>query len=1467
MSELIAQQLAAAMPSIISQINDGIRNGRNGEGESNDGGASNGEAGRKGCSYKTFTSCKPKDFHGNEGAIGVLRWMEKMESVLDISDCKDDCKVRYAVCSFQGKVLTWWNTQVQARGRDNANKLTWEQLKEMLTKEYCPKNEMQKVESELWNLSMNGAEHATYTNKFHELSRLVPHLVTPESKKVDRYIWGLSSQVRSHVRAKDPATLEDAILLAGTMTDEMVRAGTLTKGNSSEKRKASENFDKNPEKKYNNNSNKKPYHAKNLAATTTQTTNQQLALITPPKGYGGSQPKCNTCSLHHTGQCPICQTCKQKGHLTRFCKTNNNDHKGRAPGNNNAPRACYECGNLDHFRNACPKLNRAGNNQGNRGNQGNQGNPAQGRAFVLNNNEARQDPNVVTGTFLLTNLYASVLFDTGADKCFISPKFESILGVTSTYLPDPYVVELANGKLLTASRIIRDCPLHLNNHLFKINLIPIKLGSFDVVVGMDWLSANQAEIVCHRKIIRIPLPNSETLIIHGERNLKIISCLKARKSLRKKCQAFLAHVLIKEPKEKNIKDIPIVRDHVEVFPEDLPGLPPARQVEFRIDLMPGAAPGAPVLFVKKKDGSFRLCIDYRELNKLTIKNRYPLPRIDDLFDQLQGATYFSKIDLRSGYHQLRIQDEDIPKTAFRTRYGHYEFLIMPFGLTNAPAVFMDLMNRVCKPYLDKFVIVFIDDILIYSQSEDQHKGHLKLILELLAKEKLYAKFSKCEFWLREVHFLGHVINEQGIQVDPSKIEAVKQWKAPETPTEIRQFLGLAGYYRRFIKNFSKIAKPLTNLTQKDIKYIWGPEQEEAFQTLKRMLCNAPILSLPNGTENFMVYCDASHQGLGCVLMQNEKVIAYASRQLKENEKGHTTHDLELGAVVFALKIWRHYLYGTKCTVFTDHKILQHIFDQKELNMRQRRWIELLNDYDCEIKYHPGKANVVADALSRKERIKPLRVQALGITVQTALKHRILQAQREAVERNTLKEELQCGAEREFETKPDEVLYFQGKIWIPNSDELRELIMHEAHKTRYSVHPGADKMYHDLRQCYWWPGMKKDIATYVRKCLTCSRVKAEHQRPSGLLQQPEIPQWKWEQITMDFITKLPRTSRGHDSIWVIVDRLTKSAHFLPIREDFKMDKLAKIYVNEIVSRHGVPISIISDRDSRFTSRFWRSLQKSLGTQLNLSTAYHPQTDGQSERTIQTLEDMLRTCIIDFGGSWDSHLPLIEFSYNNSYHTSIKCAPFEALYGRKCRSPICWTEVGDNQITGPEIIQETTDKIAQIKEKMRASRDRQESYANRRRKPLEFQIGDMVLLKVSPWKGVVRFGKKGKLAPRYVGPFEVVERIGLVAYRLRLPQELNGVHDVFHVSNLKKCLTDDPVIIPLDEVRIDDKLHFIEEPVEILDREVKKLKRSRIPIVKVRWNSRRGPEFTWEREDHMKRKYPQLFTTETATTSTN
>ncbi|GJX17775.1 putative reverse transcriptase domain-containing protein, partial [Tanacetum coccineum] len=462
------------------------------------------------------------------------------------------------------------------------------------------------------------------------------------------------------------------------------------------------------------------------------------------------------------------------------------------------------------------------------------------------------------------------------------------------------------------------------------------------------------------------------------------------------------------------------------------------------------------------------------------KNRYPLPRIDDLFDQLQGSSIYSKIDLRLGYHQLRVREEDIPMTAFRTRYGHYEFQVMPFGLRNALAVFMDLMNRVCKPYLDKFMIVFIDDILMYTKNKQEHEEHLKLILKLLKKEELYAKFSKCEFWIPKVQFLGHVIDSQG----------------------------LVGYYRRFIEGFSKIAKPMTKLTQKKDKFIWGDKQETAFQLLKKKLCSALILALPKGSKYFIAYCDASIKGLGAMLMQREKVIAYASHQLKIHEKNYKTHDLELGAV--------------------------HILNQKELNMRQHRWLELLSDYDCEIRYHPGKANVVADALSRKER-KNIKNEDVG--------GMLLENSKDPKKFRTKK----------LEPRADGTLCFNGRSLFPCYGDLRTVIMHESHKLKYSIHPGSDKMYQDMKKLYWWPNMKDNIATYVSKCLTCAKVKDEHQRPTGLLVQPDIPQWKWDNITIDFVTKLPKLSQGYDTIWVIVDRLTKSAIFLPMREINPVEK--------------------------------------------------------------------------------------------------------------------------------------------------------------------------------------------------------------------------------------------------------------------------------------------------------------------------
>ncbi|GJT97967.1 putative reverse transcriptase domain-containing protein [Tanacetum coccineum] len=761
--------------------------------------------------FAGFIKCNPDTFCSTEVAIELRRWFKKTEMTFGISECAKDKKVKFAAATLRGPALTWWNSKVAILGLDVANQMGWTEMKKLMTAEFCPAEELQRMENKLWNLKVKEYNMVAYTQRFNELALMCPRMVEPESVKIDAYIRGLSDNIKGEVTSSKPTNLNEAVRMAHKLMKQKLQARNerILEGN---KRKW-ENFQSR------NNSGKSNH--KDNSRQSSQNNQKQgnaRAMTTAPnegKVSSGSLLVCERCFTCHVGQCTIkCHKCGKIGHKARYCK-----EKNVATSANAQPIwTCYDCGEQGHTRNRCPKKVKQ-----------EEVGEAHGRAYAIKDAEP-QGPNVVT----------------------------------------------------------------------------------------------------------------------------------AHKYIKRGCHLFLAHVTEKKPKEKRLKDVPVIREFPEVFPDELPGLPPPRQVEFRIDLVPGAAPvarapyrlasskmkelsvqlqellekgfihlssspwGAPVLFVKKKDGSFRMCIDYCELNKLTVKNRYPLPRIDDLFDQVQGSSVYSKIDMRSGYHQLCIKEEDIPITAFRTRYGHFEFQVMPFGLTNAPAVFMDLMNRVCKPYLYKFVIVFIDDILVYSKDKEEHGKHLKIILELLKKERLYAKFSKCDFWLDS-----------------------------------------------------------------------GKEEEEAFQTLKQKLCSAPILVLPKGTKDFMVYYDVSLKGYRAVLMQREKVIAYASQQLKTHEENSTTHDLDLGA---------------------------YILNQKELNMKQRRWIELLSDYDCEIRYHPGKANVVADALSRKEKIKPLRVRALMMTVHNDLPKQILEAQKEAMKKKNVKaEKLGRLIKQIFEFRPDGTL--------------------------------------------------------------------------------------------------------------------------------------------------------------------------------------------------------------------------------------------------------------------------------------------------------------------------------------------------------------------------------------------------------------------------------------------------------------
>ncbi|KAI0530867.1 hypothetical protein KFK09_000415 [Dendrobium nobile] len=589
-----------------------------------------------------------------------------------------------------------------------------------------------------------------------------------------------------------------------------------------------------------------------------------------------------------------------------------------------------------------------------------------------------------------------------------------------------------------------------------------------------------------------------------------------------------------------------------------------------------------------------------------------------------------------------------------------------------------------------------------------------------------------------ISFLGHVVSGEGISADPQKIQAVASWPRPTTVFEIRSFLGMAGYYRKFVKEFSHIATPLTRLTQKLVAFVWTPECEASFQRLKDCLTSAPVLALPSGTKGFQVFSDASLKGLGCVLHQHGK-------------------------------IWRHYLFGVRCEIFTVHKSLKYIFTQKDLNLRQRRWLELIKDDDLTVQYQPSKANVVADALSRKSsgllgiqltsddflicEIERLQLEVISsssldfgvltqLSIQSSLEDRIQEAQKLDSDYSTLISQIESGKKLELRVSDFGTIFCKNRLWIPVFGDLRKEILFESHHSGYTVHPGSGKI-----------------------CEACQLVNAEHQRPGGLLQSLPIPEWKWEEVTMDFSMGFPRSRQGHDAIWVIVDRLTKSAHFLLIRQTNPVDRLAQVYVKEIVRLHGVP-----------------------------------KTDRQSERTIQVLEDLLRLCVLDFGGSWEDHIPLIE-------------------------TPLTLTEVGDRQEMGVTFVDETVKKVNLIKE--------------------------------SPIKGVSRFGRVSKLSPRYVGPFKILERIGKSAYRLLLSDQMSDVHNVFHVFTLRKWISDSGKKVSADEVEIQENLRYKEEPELILAYDVRKLRSKQIPMVKVQWKHRTAREATWEKESDMRKSYPYLF----------
>ncbi|TYK04826.1 pol protein [Cucumis melo var. makuwa] len=1207
---------------------------------------------------RDFKKYNPKTFDRSmDNRTKAQMWLTFIETIFQYMKCPEDQKVQCAVFFLEDRGTAWWETAERMLGGD-VSKITWEQFKENFYAKFFSANVKHTKLQEFLNLEQGDMTVEQYDAEFDMLDRFAPDVVRDEAARTEKFVKGLRLDLQGIVRALRPATHADALRIALDLSlHERVDSSKVTGRGSAlgQKRKVESQPDVVPQRTLRSGG-VFQWHRRKLAAA--GRTLREL-------------PICTICGRVHGGRClagsGVCFRCRQPGHTTDVC-----------------PRKPFE--KTPHQPSASQ----------------------QGRVFATTRQEAERAGTVVTGTLQILGHYAFVLFDSRSSHSFISSVFVQHVALEVEPLSSILSVSTPSGEVLLFKEKIKACRVEIANRVLDVTLLVLDMRDFDVILGMDWLPANHASIDCF---------------------------------------GYLGH-LGKRSRYQRTGSFPVlqpvVREYPDVFPDELPGLPSPREIDFTIELERGTAPisrapnkmaqdelkelkvqlqelldkgfirpsvspwGAPMLFVKKKDGSMCLCINYRELNN-------------------------------SGYHKLRIRDSNIPKTAFRSRYRHYEFIVMSFGLTNAPTVFMDLMNRVFKDFLDSFVIVFINHILIYSKTEAEHEEHLHKVLETLRANRLYAKFSKCEFWLKKVSFLGHVVSSEGVSVDPAKIEMVTNWPRSSTVSKIRSFLGLAGYYR-------------------------SPTCESSFQELKQKLVTAPVLIVPDGSESFVIYSDASKKGMGYVLMQQSKI-----------------------------------------QIFTDHKSLKYFFTQKELNMRQRRWLELVKDYDCEILYHPDMANVVADALSRK-----IAHSAALITKQAPLLRDFERAEIAVslndpylVEKRRLVETGQ--GDEDFSISSNDGLTFEGCLCVPEDSAVKKELLTEAHSSPFTMHPGSTKMYQNC-----WGSCPKSRGLVV---------KAPRQRPAGLLQPLSVPGWKWESVSMDFITGLPRTLKGYSVIWVVVDRLTKSAHFVSGK-------------------------------STYTAR----LQLALCTRLDFSTAFHPQTDGQIERLNKILEDMLRAFVLEFSGSWDSHLHLMEFAYNNRYQATIDMAPFEALFGKCCRSPVCWGEVGEQRMLGPELVQTTNAAIQKIRSCMLTAQSKQKSYDDVRCKDVEFDVEDMVFLKVAPMKGVLRFEKKGKLSPRFVGSFEILERIGLVAYRLALPASLSTVHDVFHVSVLRKYVPDPAHVVDFEPLQISENLSYEEQLVEILAREVKKLRSREISLVKVLWRNHGVEEATWEREEDMRAQHP-------------